>query len=120
MNKIAFHLGRGANYMHWQIKNAQGEAVYVNPNTHSVILYGCKLKNQASASMKIFKGADKLRCAWVEFESYEIVTASDFKSSTHLQFNPRVCPTWKVNGNEGQDNRTFDIIATTSNQMYAQ
>ena len=119
MYKVAFHLGRGANYMHWQIKDAQGNATYVNPNTHSLVLSGCKLKNQASTSLRIFKGYEKLRCAWIEFESYEVVAASDFKSSTHVQFNPRTAPTWRVNGVEGQDNRTFDILATTGSQVYA-
>lgn len=119
MYKVAFHLGRGAHYMHWQIKDAEGNAVYVNPNTHSLVLYGCKLKNQASTSMRIFKGYEKLRCAWIEFDSYDVVAASDFKSSTHVQFNPRVCPTWRVNDKDGQDNRTFDMLATTGNQVYA-
>jgi hypothetical protein len=69
--------------------------------------------------MKIFKGADKLRCAWVEFESYEIVAAADFTSQVHVQFNPRVSPTWRVDGVAGQDNRTFNVLKTTGNQVYA-
>jgi len=86
---------------------------------HSLVLSGCKLKNQASTSLRIFKGYEKLRCAWIEFESYEVVAATDFKSSTHVQFNPRTAPTWRINGVEGQDNKTFNVLKTTGNQVYA-
>ena len=118
MYKVAFHLGRGANYMHWQIKDDAGNVTYVNPNTHSLVLTGCKLKNQKSSSLRIFNGADKLRCAWVQFDSYEVIAATTF-TGTAVQFNPRVSPTWRVAGVEGQDERTFNTIRTTGNQMYA-
>lgn len=118
MYKVAFHLGRGAHYMHWQIKDDAGNVTYVNPNTHSLVLTGCKLKNQKSSSLRIFNGYEKLRCAWVQFESYQVVAPATF-TGTAVQFNPRVCPTWRVNGVEGQDDRTFGTIKTTGNQMYA-
>lgn len=119
MNKIAFHLGRGANYMHYQIKLASGEIVYVNPDTHDITLKGCKLRNQKAASMKIFKGANKERCAWIDFESYEVTAKRNYTSDVHVRFNPRVSPTWTINGEGEKDNTTFDVLKTNGNQIYA-
>lgn len=118
-HKIAFHLGRGANYMHWQIKTATGEVVYVNPNTHDIVLKGCLLKNRKSASRKIFEGADKERCAWVEFDSWEVTERKGFTSETHVRFNPRVSPTWMVNGESDKDNTTFEVLFTNQHNLYA-
>lgn len=117
--KIAFHLARGVNYMHWQIKDNEGNVVYVDPNKNDIVLYNCKLKNQKSASMRIFKGADKLRCAWVEFDSYEITPLRNYTSNVHVRFNPRVSPTWLVNDVDNQDDKTFDVLKTNNNQLFA-
>jgi len=118
MYKIAFHLAKGKNFQHWQIKDKDNNCTYVNPKENDLILYNCKLKNQFSASKKIFHGADKLRCAWVQFESFEIIEKSNYTSDIHIQFNPRKCPTWKVNDSENQDNREFKSIKSNNNQLY--
>jgi hypothetical protein len=117
-HKIAFHLARGINFMHFQIKMGNGEIVYVNPNTHSIILRGCTLKNQKAASLKIFNGADKQRCAWVEFDSFEIVPIIETISATNVRFNPRICATWMVNNEGNKDNTTFETLYTSKHNLY--
>jgi hypothetical protein len=119
MYKIAFHLARGVHYMNWQIKGDNGEVIYVNPNESDIVLHNCKLKNQKSTSMKIFKGSDKFRCAWVQFDSFEIVPLSDYTSKTQVRFNPRVKPTWVVAGVDEQDNREFGVLYTNRSQLFA-
>lgn len=118
MNKIAFHLGRGKNYMHFQLKLATGEVVYVNPNTHQIILHNCKLRNQKATSRKIFEGADKERCAWIDFESYEVVENTDY-TGVQVRFNPRVNPTWMVGEVDQQDGRTFEVLRTNMHNVFA-
>ncbi len=117
-HKIAFHLARGINFMHFQIKMGNGEIVYVNPNTHSIILKGCMLKNRKSSSLKIFNGADKERCAWIEFDSFEIVPVIESTSNINVRFNPRVCPTWMVNNEGNKDNTTFETLYTSKHNLY--
>ena len=117
-NRIAFHLARGVNYMHFQIKLINGDVIYVNPNKNSIILKNCTLKNQKSASLKIFNGADKQRCAWIEFDSFEIVPIIENISNINIRFNPRICPTWQINNEGNKDNTTFETLYTNKHNLY--
>jgi len=117
--KIAFHLGRGKNFMHWQIKDSAGNVSYVDPETNDIVLHECTLRNQKSASLRIYNGGEKNRCAWVEFERYEVTKRSNYTSFVNVRFNPRVSPTWQVNGNSEQDGRTFSTLRTNSKNLYA-
>jgi hypothetical protein len=118
MYKIAFHLARGANFQKWQIRDANNDAVYIDPAKHDLILKGCKLRNQKAASLKIFNGGDKARCSWIEFESYEVVEKWGYTSDVEVRFNPRVCPTWMIAGLPEQDNTTHDTIVSNGNKLY--
>lgn len=118
MYKIAFHLARGANFQKFQIRDANNEATYIEPNDFDIILHNCKLKNQKGASLRIFKGGDKARCAWIEFERYEVVAKGNYTSEVDVRFNPRVSPTWTVAGVDGQDDRTFAQLRTNGRKVY--
>lgn len=118
MYKIAFHLGRGVNFQKWQVKDVNNDAVYVNPETHDIVMYDCKLHNQKGTSLRIFKGGEKQRCAWVECSRYDIVIKSDYTSDVEVRFNPRVCPTWIVNGISEQDGRKINTIKTNGRKLY--
>lgn len=117
-HKIAFHLARGKHFQHWQIKLNTGDVVYIDPAENSIILRGCVLKNRKSSSLRIFKGADKERCAWVEFESYDVVKSIDKVTSTQVRFNPRVSPTWMINNQSDKDDTTFDELFTNNRNIY--
>lgn len=119
MYKIAFHLAKGVNFQKWQIRDASNDATYVCPSTHDIVLKGCTLKNQKGASLRIFNGADKLRCAWIEFESYELIAKTNYTSETELRFNPRVSPTWVVDGKDNQDGSKFNVIKTNGRKLFA-
>ena len=118
MYKIAFHLAKGANFQKWQIRDSSNEATYFCPDTHTIVLRGCRLHNQKGASLRIFNGGEKNRCAWIEFESYEIIAKSQVSEGTELSFNPRVCPTWVVNG-KNADNSRFETIVTNGKKVYS-
>jgi hypothetical protein len=114
--KIAFHLARGAHFQHWQIKGDDGQILYFNPSSVDLVLHSCTLHNQKAASLKIYKGGDKARCAWVSFESFDVLPAGTNAAGTPVRFNPRSCPTWQVNGQPEQDGRKFARL-TTSKQF---
>jgi len=118
MYKIAFHLAKGANFQKFQIRDANNEATYIEPNDFDIILNNCKLKNQKGASLRIFNGGAKERCSWIEFESYEIVAKSNYVSDTEVRFNPRVSATWIVGGLNNQDNSTFAQLKTNGRKIY--
>lgn len=118
MYKIAFHLAKGKNYQHWQIKDANNECIYINPNEYDLILFDCKLKNQVSSSIKIFNGGDKLRCAWIEFKDYQIVEKNNYTSDINIGFNPRKSPNWTINNEGNFDNSVYSEIKTNGNKLY--
>jgi hypothetical protein len=114
--KIAFHLARGAHFQHWQIKGDDGQILYFNPSSVDLVLHSCTLHNQKAASLKIYKGGDKARCAWVSFESFDVLPKGSNTAGTPVRFNPRSCPTWQVDGKPEQDGRKFARL-TTSQQF---
>lgn len=118
MYKIAFHLGRGKNFMHWQIKSDDGTIIYVDPQVNDIVLHGCTLKNQKAASQKIFNGGEKNRCAWVQFTSFEITPLTGVETDVQVRFNPRVSPTWIVGETNGHDGREFATMYTNKSKLF--
>lgn len=45
MYKVRFHLGRGENYMKWQISELGGKPAYFKPEDVNLNLIKCTLKN---------------------------------------------------------------------------
>lgn len=94
--RVRFHLGRGENFMKWQIKDTETkEVVYACPQTESLKLLGCKLRNRKRTAMKIFEGDDKTVCAWIECDIYEInLKETPLDRIVELNYNPRRCVHW--------------------------
>jgi len=101
MYKVRFHLAKGEHYMHWQIKDEEDEVVYYDPSETNLKLTNCTLKNQMSTAEKIFRGANKSVCAWIECEEYEILSPiARVNTKHHLRFNPKTLPFWHVPGRD--------------------
>ena len=67
MYKIRFNLGRGENYMKWQLKGNNPKAVaHYDPEKYCLFLMGARLTNKPKTAKKIHKGAHKVVCAWIE------------------------------------------------------
>jgi len=94
--RVRFHLGRGENFMKWQIKDTETkEVVYACPQQESLKLLECKLRNRKNTAIKIFKGDDKTVCAWIECNSYEIKKEeTPLVTMFELNYNPRRCVHW--------------------------
>ena len=68
MYRVRFHLGRGANYMKWQVRDSNGGVRYYDPESVRQVMLNAKLHNRPNVAKKICEGANKTVCAWVECE----------------------------------------------------
>lgn len=114
MYKIRFHLGKGANFMKWQIKTKTGTR-YVSSDDVQLFMFNAKLRVQLGTSNKIHEGACKTVCAWIECE--DLVYGDPWEQKGNfgdyrVKFNPRNNPNW-IDENENIVNEeTFPLILT--------
>jgi hypothetical protein len=108
--KVRFNLGAGKNFMHWNI-----DGVFYNPATTSMVLHNCKLRNRQATARKIFAGAHKEVCAWVQCERIEF--GHNARAGAAVSYNPRIAPNWIVNG-ENADNKHFDKLITIGSKIF--
>lgn len=97
MYKLRFNLSAGKYFQQWQLKN-RDEISYYHPDEVTIRAYNVTLKNNSRISSKIFQGAHKTVCAWLDCEYIDISPAESIKTEgfTHLKFNPRNFPHWTV------------------------
>lgn len=122
MYKIRFHLGRGENFMKWQVKNSEG-ITYYEPEKFQIAMFNAKLKVQLGTSTKIHDGACKTVCAWVESEKIQVLGAPDvFKPSEndlHVRFNPRINPNWIDDIGTVINDDEFPVLVTNNRSIFA-
>ena len=115
MCKLRFHLAKGETFMKWQVITPEG-VKYYDPETTQFRLTGCRLRNRPAAAKKIFEGANKSVCAFVDFETIEVVTGVEF--GEQLRFNPRVSPHWHKNWClDNLDGMRFDSLVTAGRSV---
>tara|TARA_R110000851_G_scaffold4416_1_gene17951 strand:+ start:2484 stop:3020 length:537 start_codon:yes stop_codon:yes gene_type:complete len=115
--KIRFNLGRGENYLKWKVTSPNGAVNYYEPNKVCLHMENCKLVNQKGSAQKIFDGANKTVCAWIESETVTIFTPSNIGQGIKVTFNPRVQPNWVCDG-EIVDKGRFDVLYTYESGVY--
>lgn len=115
---LRFNLGAGKNFQKWKLVYPSGIVKYFVPNEVSLVLSGCKLRNSPATSKKIFDGADKTVCAWIEADTAVVLKKVAVVVGVPILFNPRICPNWQVAG-ESSDNARFKTIMTTGSKLYA-
>lgn len=117
--KIRFHLGRGENYMKWQIQHPDNPTEYHVAEGVWLVMTNCKLYNRPNVAANIHRGANKTVCAWVECESVEAFTTPILKGTkdVHLAFNPRVNMFWNIDG-ENVDNAEYEMLYTYQRRVY--
>ena len=118
--KVRFHLATGKNFMKWQIRElVKGEkdiVAFHDPNKVSLRLKNCKLHNQSNTANKIYEGANKTVCAWIECDSVEIEQATT-SENTRVSYNPRVSPHWIIN-EKNVDNIEVNEIISSNKSLY--
>lgn len=118
MYKIRFHLGRGDDFMKWQIKSETGTQ-YISPDDVQLGMFNAKLRVQLGTSNKIHEGACKTVCAWIECEDLMFDDPQEKKGNFgdyvkyhRVRFNPRNNPNWTDENNNIVNNEIFPLIIT--------
>jgi hypothetical protein len=119
MYKVRFNLGRGSNYRKWQIRDVNNKPKHYDPSKVTLVMSGCKLKNNKKTAEKIFSGENKTVCAWIECDDVEISYKDPMvcTKDTELSYNPRVNPFWTMNG-ENFDNTMHDLIYSNGTKLF--
>lgn len=120
--KVRFNLGKGEHFMKWKVTSPEGHVDYYDPNEHTLIMHMCKLRNQPSAANKIFEGANKTVCAWIDAEHVEVKSEAVpivYHSDIELLFNPRKQPHWTYYTDiQNLDNKEIDCIVTEGRRVW--
>lgn len=126
MYRVRFHLANGPHFMHWQIKNmSTGKVEYVNPEHDCLVMTNCILKNQPRTAQKIFDGADKTVCAWIQCGRWYLQSVhytreylADAKME-RIRYNPKIVPYWHfMLDGKNIDNNPFCILVTVNRRVY--
>ncbi len=130
MYKVRFHLGRGKNFMKWQITSnlntgdgtgAKHVVSYVNPQENQLAMLGCKLSLQPTAAQKIHDGANKTVCAWIECEAVQVLEVNRLKPNEQdyrIKFNPRQSPNWTDGYNNIVSGNEYEILFTNDRTLW--
>ena len=130
MYKVRFHLGRGKNFMKWQVTSnlntgdgtgAKHVVSYVDPQDNQLAMLGCKLSLQPTAAQKIHDGANKTVCAWIECESVQVLEVNRLKPNEQdyrIKFNPRQNPEWTDGYNNVVSGNEYEILFTNDRTLW--
>jgi len=128
MYKIRFHLGRGDNFMKWQVKTlVNGDPTnysvqYFEPEEYQLAMFDAKLRVQLGTSKKIHEGACKTVCAWVECENLQILGTADWVkpnvSDFYVRFNPRHNPNWVDEGHNIMNDEEYSLVVTQDRSLF--
>mgnify|MGYP003626932344 FL=1 len=130
MYKVRFHLGRGKNFMKWQVTSnlntgdgtgAKHVVSYVNPQENQLAMLGCKLSLQPTAAQKIHDGANKTVCAWIECEAVQVLEVNRLKPNEQdyrIKFNPRQSPNWTDGYNNIVSGNEYEILFTNDRTIW--
>ena len=130
MYKVRFHLGRGKNFMKWQVTSnlntgdgtgAKHVVSYINPQNNQLAMLGCKLSLQPTAAKKIHDGANKTVCAWIECEAVQVLEVNRLKPNEQdyrIKFNPRQSPNWTDGYNNIVSGNEYEILFTDDRTLW--
>jgi hypothetical protein len=115
--QVRFNLGKGKNFMKWKVSYPSGTARYYEPSEVLIIMNGCKLVNHKGTAKKIFDGAEKSVCAWVECDGVKVIDKVVGQSDARqVCYNPRVTPHWVLD-NEVVDKVEFEELFTVGKSV---
>jgi hypothetical protein len=94
MKRLRYHLGKGENFMKWQLRDSVNDTVeYYEPDTFEFTIVKGKLNNRPSTAKKIFEGENKTVCSWITFK--DGVELMSFPADpVRISYNPKLNPHW--------------------------
>lgn len=120
MYKVRFNLGTGKNFLKWKITHPDGKVEYYEPYDVVLKMSDCFLRNQFGTAKKIFDGANKTVCAWVEAKDVRVLTQRQLEVGfEQVSYNPRVAPHWMCNG-KNVDGESYESIVSIGRELFLQ
>lgn len=123
--EIRFHLGRGENYMHWQVKAMCGrkklDEFYYNPAYYQLELRCCKLINKINKAKKVHDAGVKDVSGWVQCDEVLIDNEISIDNLEKLHYNPIKDIRWRRESDCGEfdwDNTEYSSLITQGRQVY--
>jgi hypothetical protein len=128
--EVRFHLLKGKNYMHWQVKVMQGsknkvDVFYYNPYEYQLEMRGCKLRNRPNKAKQVFDSGKHDVSGWIRCE--ELMLRKDFypilpvENLEKLYYNPLRDPYWRRESDSNEfiwDETEYDTLITDGKQVY--
>ena len=127
--EVRFHLGRGKNYMKWQVRVKQGartvDVYYYDPAEYQLEMRGCKLINKVNKAKKVHKAGKKDVAGWVKCE--EVMIRKDFypvlpiDNLEKLYYNPIKDVHWRRESDAGEfawDDSEYATLITDGKQVH--
>lgn len=118
MTKVRFNLGKGRNFMKWQVKTGK-RVRYYDPTQVQLTMIGCRLRNRPKTAQRIYEGENKTICAWVDCKSVTIQPIASHKGRRIIQYNPKVKPYWRSGNNRNIDNCRYETIVSVGRHLFA-
>lgn len=123
--EVRFHLGRGSNYMHWQIKVMNGrrkvQEFYYDPAYYQLEMIGCKLINKVNKAKKVNRAGKKDVAGWVRCDGILVNNEIDVDSLEKLYYNPIRDIHWRRESDSGEfawDDSEYASLITQGKQVY--
>lgn len=127
--EVRFHLLKGPNYKHWQVKVMRGkekvDVYYYDPQEYQLELRGCKLVNQLARAKWVNKKQKKNVSGWIKCE--EVMLRKSFypvlpvDNLERLFYNPIVDVHWRRDSDNGEfawDDSEYATLITDNKQVY--
>ena len=127
MYSVRFHLGRGPNFRHWQVRNLSNKSsapLFLDPSEFQLHLHNCKLVCSESKAKKVFSSGVKDVCGWIRCDSFDVVDVSqtapdEVVGLDRVSFNPIIDTEWRVEGRSGSfNNQDVGELVTSGSRVY--
>lgn len=123
--EVRFHLGRGENYMHWQVKAMCGreklQEFYYDPALYQLEMLSCKLVNKLNKAKKVNAAGVKDVSGWVKCDEVIINNEIGVDNLEKLYYNPIRDPMWRRESDCGEfawDSSEYASLITQGRQVY--
>jgi hypothetical protein len=123
--EIRFHLGKGPNYGHWQVKAMCGrkklQEFYYDPFYYQIEMVDCKLVNKVNKAKKVNEAGVKDVAGWVECKDVLINNETEVDNLEKLYYNPIKDIHWRRESDCGEfdwDNSEYATLITDNKQVY--
>jgi len=123
--EVRFHLGRGENYLHWQVNLVQGRnrigQTYYNPADCKIEMIGCKLVNKLNRAKKVHEAGVKAVAGWVQCEEILINNDIEVDNLEKLYYNPIKDIHWRRESDDNEfawDDSEYATLVTQGKQVY--